>query len=224
MALGSTQLLKEGGRCLGLTLGLTLPPSFANCLEVWDPNPEGTLWLCNRPVRWLLYILFQIKYNACIPKIWSLLYEYCNMLCGLVWINFYSKLLATKILVLWCKPCIFLSKTSVLVTTYQVTRCRNRSTPTNLPYRILMVNYLRFNLGIRQSLSALLFHTWVLVSYCPQVSLYFNFSMYFYTHLMRFFGFIVSDKVYLDILMLTALCYHHHHHHHYHCRHRVHIY
>jgi hypothetical protein len=155
--------------------------------------------------------------------------------------------------VLWCKPCIFLSKTlSILVTTCQVTRCHNRWTPTKLSYRIWMVNYLRFNFGTLQTLSCLLSHahththththtphtqthtqtphkqthththTHTLLSYCPQVSLYFNCSMYFYNHFMRFLCFclIISDKLYLDILMLTIL-YCHHHHHRYH---RVHIY
>ena len=30
----------KGGRCLGLT---TLPPSCADCLEIWEPQPPGTL-------------------------------------------------------------------------------------------------------------------------------------------------------------------------------------
>jgi hypothetical protein len=30
----------KGGRCVGLT---TLPPSCANCLEIWDPQPPETL-------------------------------------------------------------------------------------------------------------------------------------------------------------------------------------
>ena len=34
----------KGGRCVGLT---TLPPSCADCLEIWDPQPPGTL----RPVQ-----------------------------------------------------------------------------------------------------------------------------------------------------------------------------
>ena len=52
MALGLTQPLKEmsnrniswgkGGRCVGLTL----PPSCAYCLEIWEPEPPGTLWAC----------------------------------------------------------------------------------------------------------------------------------------------------------------------------------
>jgi len=51
MALGLTQPLTEmstrniswggtGGWCVGLT---TLPPSCADCLEIWEPQTPGTL-------------------------------------------------------------------------------------------------------------------------------------------------------------------------------------
>jgi hypothetical protein len=50
LALGSTQPLTEistrnsswgkGGRCVGLK---TLPPSCAECLKIWEPQPPGTL-------------------------------------------------------------------------------------------------------------------------------------------------------------------------------------
>jgi hypothetical protein len=53
MALGSTQSLTEmttrniswgkGGRCVELT---TLPPSCADCHEIWEPQPPGTLKAC----------------------------------------------------------------------------------------------------------------------------------------------------------------------------------
>jgi len=54
MALGLTQALTEisirniswggkDGRWVGLT---TLPPSCADCLEVWEPEPPGTLRAC----------------------------------------------------------------------------------------------------------------------------------------------------------------------------------
>jgi len=33
----------KGGRCLGLT---TLPPSCANYLDIWEPQPPGTLRAC----------------------------------------------------------------------------------------------------------------------------------------------------------------------------------
>jgi hypothetical protein len=56
MALGLTQPLTEmstrniswgvggkGGQCVRLT---TLPPSRAECLEIWEPQPPGTLRDC----------------------------------------------------------------------------------------------------------------------------------------------------------------------------------
>jgi len=33
----------KGGQCVGLT---TLPPSCADCLEIWEPQPPGTLRAC----------------------------------------------------------------------------------------------------------------------------------------------------------------------------------
>jgi len=33
----------KGGRCVGLT---TLPPSCADYLEIWEPQPPGTLRAC----------------------------------------------------------------------------------------------------------------------------------------------------------------------------------
>jgi hypothetical protein len=33
----------KGGRCVGLT---TLPPSCADCHEIWGPQPAGTLRAC----------------------------------------------------------------------------------------------------------------------------------------------------------------------------------
>jgi hypothetical protein len=32
----------KGGQCIGLTL----PPSGADCLEIWEPQPPGTLRAC----------------------------------------------------------------------------------------------------------------------------------------------------------------------------------
>jgi len=34
----------KGGRCVGLT---TLPPSCSDCLEIWEPQPPGTLRTCS---------------------------------------------------------------------------------------------------------------------------------------------------------------------------------
>ena len=36
----------KGGRCLGLT---TLPPSCADCYEIWESQPPGTLRVCPGP-------------------------------------------------------------------------------------------------------------------------------------------------------------------------------
>src|SRR5215469_14813152 len=33
----------KGGRCVGL---ITLPPSCADCLEIWEPQTPGTLTAC----------------------------------------------------------------------------------------------------------------------------------------------------------------------------------
>jgi len=33
----------KSGRCVGFT---TLPPSCADCLEIWEPQPPGTLRAC----------------------------------------------------------------------------------------------------------------------------------------------------------------------------------
>ena len=53
MALGLTQPVTEMsarniscgkvGQYVDLT---TLPPSCADCLEIWEPQPPGTLWAC----------------------------------------------------------------------------------------------------------------------------------------------------------------------------------
>ena len=43
----------KGGRCVGLT---TLPPSCADCLEIWEPQPSGTLRTFSRHVMGLIYL------------------------------------------------------------------------------------------------------------------------------------------------------------------------
>jgi len=66
MALGLTQPLTEmstrniswrgkGGRCVRLT---TLPPSCADCLEIWEPQHPGNSQGLSRPVMGLLYLYF----------------------------------------------------------------------------------------------------------------------------------------------------------------------
>ena len=34
----------KGGRCVGLTI---LPPSYADCVEIWEPQLPGTLRVCS---------------------------------------------------------------------------------------------------------------------------------------------------------------------------------
>jgi len=36
-------MVGKGSQCVGLT---TLPPSCANCLEIWESQPPGTLRAC----------------------------------------------------------------------------------------------------------------------------------------------------------------------------------
>jgi len=45
----------KGGRCIGLT---TLPPSCADCLEMWKPQPPGNPQGLSRPVMGLLYLIY----------------------------------------------------------------------------------------------------------------------------------------------------------------------
>jgi hypothetical protein len=69
----------KGGRCVGLT---TLPPSCADCLEIWEPQPPGTLkdWIglnrdcffvttCYLLWSWLLYVIFIHKLNVFICEV-----------------------------------------------------------------------------------------------------------------------------------------------------------
>ena len=68
MALGLTQPLIEmstrnrscggkGGRCVGLS---TLPPSRDDCLEIWEPQPLGTLEVLSRTVQGSIYFIIII--------------------------------------------------------------------------------------------------------------------------------------------------------------------
>jgi hypothetical protein len=72
LALGSTQppnrnkyqkhfVGGKGGRCVGLT---TLPTSYADRLEIWEPQPSGTHRPCNKseqgfPYLWNFYAMLQ---------------------------------------------------------------------------------------------------------------------------------------------------------------------
>jgi len=47
----------KGGRCVGLT---TLPPSCADCLDIWEPQSPGTLRACPG----LSWIAFNVEITA----------------------------------------------------------------------------------------------------------------------------------------------------------------
>jgi len=55
-------LWSKGGRCVGMT---SLPPSYADCFEIWVPTPSRSPWACNRPVQGLFYHL-QLVLTACL--------------------------------------------------------------------------------------------------------------------------------------------------------------
>ena len=84
MFLGSTQPLvkmstrnipgDKGGRCVRLT---TSPPSRAECHEIWEPKPPGTLW-ATPGLLWdcftflMLYRSFIMKHDyLIIPFMWN---------------------------------------------------------------------------------------------------------------------------------------------------------
>jgi len=50
----------KGDRYVGLT---TLPPSCADCLEIWEPQTNATLRISNRPVQGLLYLYLTRYFN-----------------------------------------------------------------------------------------------------------------------------------------------------------------
>ena len=70
----------KGGRCVGLT---TLPPSCTDCLEIWEPQPPGTLracpglsWDCFTWLCPFLYRLFCAKLESFMNH-----FEYNETLC-----------------------------------------------------------------------------------------------------------------------------------------------
>ena len=50
----------KGGRCVGLS---TLPPSFFECLEIWEPHlvePSGPVQTCNGIVLTFFFFFFKL--------------------------------------------------------------------------------------------------------------------------------------------------------------------
>jgi hypothetical protein len=54
----------KGSQCIGLT---TLPPSCADCLEIWESQPPGTLRACpgNRNIFTFYVIGLNLKIKGC---------------------------------------------------------------------------------------------------------------------------------------------------------------
>jgi hypothetical protein len=48
----------KGGQSIGRT---TLPPSCADCLEIWEPQPLGIFWAYTRSVQGLLYLFLLLS-------------------------------------------------------------------------------------------------------------------------------------------------------------------
>jgi len=53
----------KGGRRIGLT---NLPPSYADCLEIWKPQPAGILRACNW-IALFYFLLLSQGYVCVIP-------------------------------------------------------------------------------------------------------------------------------------------------------------
>jgi len=80
MTLGSTQPLVKmstrniswgkGGRCVRLT---TSTPSRAECHEIWEPKPHGTVWATPGLLEGLLYLIRIYLYIH--TYIFEILYE-----------------------------------------------------------------------------------------------------------------------------------------------------
>jgi hypothetical protein len=63
-------LVAKGGRCVVL---ITLPPSCINCLEIWEPQPPGTLGpvqACNGITLPFTFYLQLYLYLTCTRKSW----------------------------------------------------------------------------------------------------------------------------------------------------------
>ena len=54
--------LVEALRCKPEGRGPLPDGVIANCLEIWEPTHPGTLWVFNRPLQELLYLLYQIQH------------------------------------------------------------------------------------------------------------------------------------------------------------------
>jgi hypothetical protein len=61
----------KDGRFVGLT---TFPPSCTECLEIWEPQPAGTLWTCNGLYRDCFTIPLPLPSASLIPLLFTQAY------------------------------------------------------------------------------------------------------------------------------------------------------
>ena len=66
----------KSGRCVGMT---TLPPSCADCLEIWTPQPPRTLWASNMRVQGLQYTSTLSSHNILINYIRTYRQFFCPL-------------------------------------------------------------------------------------------------------------------------------------------------
>ena len=111
MAVGLTQPLNrnecqkcflegKGGQCVGHT---TLPPSYADCLEIWEPQLPGTLRACPG-MQWDCFTLYSrngcafLDAGSCLvyPTVLSLMYLFFSLLFLVPYGYFNYKLLIMK--------------------------------------------------------------------------------------------------------------------------------
>jgi len=74
--------VRKGGWYVGLT---TLPPSYADCLEIWDPQSPGTCRACPR-LQWdcfnFYFYIITVKISLCthnIARMYDMLCMYVYM-------------------------------------------------------------------------------------------------------------------------------------------------
>jgi len=74
----------RGGRSIWLT---TLPPLCADCLEIWEPQPPGTLWVYDMPEHEFLYLYLLLYRRQVVNPIFRKLVIIGNFLMNLMFEN-----------------------------------------------------------------------------------------------------------------------------------------
>jgi len=71
----------KGGRSIRLT---TFPHLYADCLEVWEPQPYGILWVHNMPEQEFLYLYLLLYRHQVVNPIFRKLVTIDNFLMNLM--------------------------------------------------------------------------------------------------------------------------------------------